>query len=100
MEHLNRINHAELENECPSNSGEDAVPKLALTKSEKELRLINRNRDALNKRDEMLAMQNVDVESSFASSHLPEDKRSIEKRIRACLLESTERVHRGPISDL
>ena len=50
-----------------------------MTKSEKELQLITRNRKALAKRDEILAMQEVDVESSFASSKLPEEKRSVEK---------------------
>jgi len=52
---------------------------MKLTKSEKELRLISKNKEALHKRDEMLAMQNVDIESSFASSRLPEDKRTIDK---------------------
>jgi hypothetical protein len=41
--------------------------------------MINRNKEALDKRDEMIAMQNVDIESSFASSRLPEDKRSVDK---------------------
>ena len=31
-------------------------PALNLTKSEKELRLVNRNRKALDKRDEMIAL--------------------------------------------
>ena len=66
---------------------------MKLTKSEKELRLISKNKEALDKRDEMLAMQNVDIESSFASSKLPEDKRTIEKQFRANLLESCEREH-------
>ena len=52
---------------------------MKLSKSEKEIRLINKNREALDKRDEMMAMQNVDIESSFASSKLPEDKRMIDK---------------------
>ena len=52
---------------------------LQLTKSEKELRMITRNRKALEKRDELLAQQDVDIESSFASSKLPEEKRSVEK---------------------
>lgn len=66
---------------------------MKLTKSEKELRLISKNKEALDKRDEMLAMQNVDIESSFASSKLPEDKRTIDKQFRANLLESCEREH-------
>ena len=49
---------------------------LAMTRSEKELRLINLNKEAMDKRDEMMSKQAVDVESSFASSQLPEDKRS------------------------
>lgn len=53
--------------------------------------MINRNKEALDKRDEMIAMQNVDVESSFASSKLPEEKRSMDKQIRACLLDQTDR---------
>ena len=56
-----------------------SYPPLQMTKSEKELQLITRNRKALEKRDEILAMQEVDVESSFASSKLPEEKRSVEK---------------------
>lgn len=40
---------------------------LTLTKSEKELRLINLNREVLEKRDEIIARQVVDVESSFDS---------------------------------
>ena len=36
-------------------------------------------------------MQNVDIESSFASSKLPEEKRSVEKQIKACLLESLDK---------
>lgn len=82
METLNRFNPSATE---PTN------PVLKLTKSEKELRLISKNREALDKRAEMLAMQNVDIESSFASSKLPEDKRTIDKQIKACLLESSER---------
>ena len=82
METLNRFNPGATE---PTN------PVLKLTKSEKELRLISKNREALDKRAEMLAMQNVDIESSFASSKLPEDKRTIDKQIKACLLESSER---------
>ena len=81
MESLNRMNMAD---------EEEKRPVLLLTKSEKELRLINRNREALDKRDEMLAQQNVDIESSFESSRLPEDKRSVEKQIRACLLDSID----------
>ena len=50
-----------------------------LSKAEREMRLIDRNRKALDKRDEMMALQNVDIESSFESSRLPEDKRSVEK---------------------
>lgn len=53
--------------------------------------MINRNKEALDKRDEMLAMQNVDIESSFASSKLPEDKRSVDKQMRVCLLDSTDK---------
>ena len=53
--------------------------------------MISRNREALDKRNEMLAMQNVDIESSFASSRLPEEQRTIEKQIKACLLDSLER---------
>ena len=81
METLNRMNIV---------AEEEKRPVLLLTKSEKELRLINRNREALDKRDEMLAQQNVDIESSFESSRLPEDKRSVEKQIRACLLDSID----------
>ena len=68
-----------------------SYPPLQMTKSEKELRMINRNRKAQDKRDEILAMQNVDIESSFASSKLPEEKRSVEKQIKACLLESLDK---------
>ena len=40
----------------------------------------------------MLAQQNVDIESSFASSKLPEEKRSVEKQvIKANLFDSVER---------
>ena len=46
MESLNRMNMVD---------EEEKRPVLLLTKSEKELRLINRNREALDKRDEMLA---------------------------------------------
>lgn len=53
--------------------------------------MISHNREALDKRDEMMALQNVDIESSFASSRLPEDKRSVEKQIKACLLDSIDR---------
>ena len=56
------------------------------------MRMIERNREALDKRNEMLALQNVDVESSFASSKLPEDKRSVEQQIKANLLDSLERI--------
>ena len=87
MENLNRLGSSEV----MINTGEQAKPTLKLTKSEKELRMINRNKEALDKRDEMIAMQNVDVESSFASSKLPEEKRSMDKQIRACLLDQTDR---------
>ena len=46
METLNKMNMA---------GEEEKRPVLLLTKSEKELRLISRNREALDKRDEMLA---------------------------------------------
>ena len=81
METLNRL----------GSSREAPKPALSLTKSEKELRMISRNREALHKRNEMIAQQNVDIESSFASSRLPEDKRSVERQIKACLLESLDR---------
>ena len=87
MENLNRLGSSEV----MINTSEQAKPTLKLTKSEKELRMINRNKEALDKRDEMVAMQNVDVESSYASSKLPEDKRSIDKQIKACLLDQTDR---------
>ena len=70
MESLNRFT---------KEHAEPLGPVLKLSKSEKELKLINRNREILDKRDEFLALQNVDVESSFASSRLPEEKRMIEK---------------------
>jgi len=87
MENLNRLGSSEV----MINTSEQAKPTLKLTKSEKELRMINRNKEALDKRDERIAMQNVDVESSFASSKLPEEKRSMDKQIRACLLDQTDR---------
>lgn len=72
-----------------------------MTKSEKELRMMHRNKEALDKRNEMLAMQNVDIESSFASSKLPEDKRSIDKQMKVCLLDSTDKKTKSiNISDL
>ena len=46
----------------------------------------------------MLAMQNVDIESSFASSRLPEDKRSIDKQIKAYLLDSIDKDAAGATS--
>ena len=42
----------------------------------------------MDKRNELLAMQNVDVESSFASSRLPEEKRTIDKEIKVNLLDT------------
>ena len=83
MESLNRM------------SQEPALPVLKMSKSEKEMRLVSRNREALVKRDELLALQNVDVESSFASSKLPEDKRSIDQQINPNLLDSLERNSKG-----
>ena len=74
MESLNRM-----PNEKSNDNNKLSYPPLQMTKSEKELRMINRNRKAQDKRDEILAMQNVDIESSFASSKLPEEKRSVEK---------------------
>ena len=72
-----------------------------MTKSEKELRMMHRNKEALDKRNEMLAMQNVDIESSFASSKLPLDKRSIDKQMKVCLLDSTDKKTKSiNISDL
>ena len=70
MEMLNRVS---------KEPAESLEPVLKLSKSEKELKLINRNREILDKRNELLALQNVDVESSFASSKLPEEKRMIDK---------------------
>ena len=58
--------------------GSPAKRPLNLTKSEKELRMISRNQEALDKRNEKISLQNVDIESSFASSRRPEDKRSVE----------------------
>ena len=43
-------------------------PALALTQSQKELRMINMNREAIKKRNEMVQVQNADIESSFDSS--------------------------------
>lgn len=78
MESLNRMN--KFNNSSDVFVSNDACSRtMQLTKSQKELRMINRNRNALNKRNKMLASQNVDIESSFASSRLPEDKRSIGK---------------------
>ena len=66
-------------------------PAPILSKAEREMRLITRNRKALDKRDEMIAHQNVDIESSFESNRLPEDKRSVERhQIKANLLESLD----------
>ena len=63
--------------------------------------MMHRNKEALDKRNEMLAMQNVDIESSFASSKLPEDKRSIDKQMKVCLLDSTDKKTKSiNISDL
>ena len=83
MESLKRMTDKAERKEAPAGP--------VLTKAEREMRLIDRNRKELDKRDEMIALQNVDIESSFESSRLPEDKRSVEKQqIRACLLESLE----------
>ena len=66
----------------------DKQNTLTMTQSEKELRLINLNKEAIEKRDEMMSKQAVDVESSFASSQLPEDKRSQSRKFKATLIES------------
>ena len=69
----------------------NSKPAPVLSKAEREMRLITRNRKALDKRDEMIAHQNVDIESSFESNRLPEDKRSVERhQIKANLLESLD----------
>lgn len=52
-----------------------------LTKSEKEIELINKNRDALTKRDECILRKSVDVESSFTSKGGNEIRSSIETNL-------------------
>ena len=64
-------------------------PALALTQSQKELRMIKMNREAINKRNEMVKEQNADIESSFDSSQLPEDKRSKNNNLKASFLDNS-----------
>ena len=47
------------------------------------------NREAINKRNEMVKEQNADIESSFDSSQLPEDKRSKNNNLKASFLDNS-----------